>query len=298
MLGRVIHRYLAGGQASPMASSGLPAGSPGGKGVGVDPDLPGVSTFNKPTEDTSTSETPSGDESIHRVDSPRDMGKSQTTPDEISNPNSTPSGFGLGQPDTGVKPQYPYRDNKSDSRTAWVVQAWLAEQAPRVVVQAGLRTAKRIAELFSGLDPKVQQRARKALVTLSRADLKNLRWIFSVKGNGTYVVKLKAIRPKPTVVDFQKMDLELSCSCPYWQWQGPEYHGTTDEFNLGKPRGTASTPDIRDPERNHHVCKHVAAVLSQVRGWTAPVGKAPAKPSAKPVAKKPAKKPAVKLPKK
>jgi hypothetical protein len=105
---------------------------------------------------------------------------------------------------------------------------------------------------------------------LKRADIANLRWIFSVDcGNGPKVVKLSAIR-KGNITKFSKLELELSCSCPAWRWLGPEFHAKGEDFLLGKPIGTASTPDIRDPERDNRVCKHVAAALSVARGWEIP----------------------------
>ena len=106
----------------------------------------------------------------------------------------------------------------------------------------------------------------------------------------TYTVKVKAIRPRPNVTKVTKMDLELSCTCPAWQWLGPEFHAKQDDYQLGKPRGTATTPDIRDPERTHQVCKHVAAVLGFMGDWTVPAaGKAPVRKKKAP-AKSPKKK--------
>jgi hypothetical protein len=104
-------------------------------------------------------------------------------------------------------------------------------------------------------------------------DLKNLRWIFSVDcGHGPKAVKIKAV-PKGKNRKFSALDLELSCSCPAWQWLGPEYHAKREKFLLKPQSGTASTPDIRDPERDNRVCKHVAAALALTRHWEIPKSK-------------------------
>jgi len=130
------------------------------------------------------------------------------------------------------------------------------------------RVAATIAEVERDLSPQVRKRSKKCKVTLKRADIKNLRWLFSVNsGNGPYVVKLKATRPKKGIVDFTKLDVALSCSCPAWQWLGPEFHAKGEGYQDGVPRGTASIPDIKDPTRVNKVCKHVAAVIALVRKW-------------------------------
>lgn len=132
------------------------------------------------------------------------------------------------------------------------------------------RTAVRLDAIVKGLNPKVEQRAATCSVSVKRVDLKNLRWIFIVDcGNGPKVVRVKAIRDG-NIVKLSKMDLEVTCSCQAWRYLGPEYAAKTESYIDGKPRGTASPPNIKDPTRVNRVCKHVAAVLSQVRAWQIP----------------------------
>jgi hypothetical protein len=134
----------------------------------------------------------------------------------------------------------------------------------------GVRIAAVLEDVLAGLDETTRKRSTGVKVTLKRADVKNLRWIFEVHGNHTYSVKLKARRARPNITAFSKLDLEMFCSCPAWQWQGPEFHSTMDGYQLDKPRGTAAPPVIRDPELEHRVCKHVAAVLDLIRDWKIP----------------------------
>jgi len=255
-----------------LAESKLPEGPPAGKGVGVDPSIPGTSTFNKPVDD-STSQ-PDRDEPLTRIRGPRDIPKERSQYDTNETYYDT-SYRGLGPSDTS-KTDYPYRDgipNRHNASADFVVALWLLSRAPSRCFQSseGLRVAATQEEVLEGLSGKVQQKAAACTATLKRADIKNLRWVFSVDcGHGAKAVKIKAIRPKGNVTAFGKLGLELTCSCPAWQWLGPEYHAKGQSYLLGKPRGTATTPDIRDPDRVNKVCKHVAAALLITRGWTIP----------------------------
>lgn len=271
--------YGGGNFGSPLAESKLPGGKPVQKGVSLAPELPGTQTYSKPVDDLRTH--PKRDESIYRVDGPDDMAKDQTVPDaiEVEYVDSQPSfNVGLDDQDTS-KTTYPYRDglpNAHNASAAFVVALWRLQKAPvrRFGALDGVRVASTTEAILSGLDKPTQQRASKCSATLKRADVKNLRWIFAVDcGNGAKAVKIRAIRKKSTITAFGKLDLELSCSCNAWQWLGPEYHAKNEDYQLGKPRGTATTPDIKDPERVHKVCKHVAAALLVTRGWTVPKAK-------------------------
>jgi len=161
-----------------------------------------------------------------------------------------------------------------EKMAATVAALWLVERAPERLFPAhqGVRVARTLEAILSGLDSEIAQRSKSSKVTLRRADINNLRWIFNVVGNNAYTVKLRAARPKKNVTKLSKMDLKLACTCPAWRWQGPEYHAKQEEFQdpRTKLQGTASTPDIRDPERDNRVCKHVAAVLGHVQAWDIP----------------------------
>lgn len=255
--------------------SKLPSGDPAGRGVSLDPAIPGSSTFAKPS-DEGPREQRKDDESIHRVDNADDLLKHQTTPDQISRPGLRPSLQEPGAYDGPSKTKYPYRDGIPNSHNAALVegvaQLWILRTARLASVQleGPVRVAARFSEIENGLNPLVQQRARSCSVSVKRADIQNLRWIFSVDcGNGPKMVRLKATR-KGNVVDLAKMDVLASCSCPAWRWLGSEFHAKGEEYIDGKPRGTASPPDIKDPERINRVCKHVAAVIGKVRRWQIP----------------------------
>jgi hypothetical protein len=254
--------------------------------VSLDPGISGQSTFNKPVDDV-RNDTPK-DESIYRVDGPGDLAKDQSHSDEIDHSQGHPSFYGPGDSDSRTVTLYPYRDDKPNTHNAAVDPEFVAQlyilgfKAPlhlRYQDYTTARVAATAEQILEGLNPKFVARSRQVAVALKRADRKNLRWIFSVKGNDVYAVKIRAIRPRKNTTKFSKLDLELSCSCPAWQWQGPEFHSTgghllpgpVPEYQLGALMGTASTPNIRDPERQNFICKHVAAVLAATRGWDIPL---------------------------
>lgn len=279
-------------QQNPTATAELPGGGPADRGRSLDEDVPGYKTFTKPLDDNNTDD-PAPEQSLYRTDGPKDLSKKQDPGDDtIDQSHSTPGYMGLGEKDPGdySKTKYPYRDGKPNQKNAdsdFVAELHVLESKAPLLLTYQARTATRVADfidisnrvaataeqILSGLNPKFVERSKTVQATLKRADVRNMRWIFSVTSSSdkTYAVKLKAIRPRKNTTKFSKMDLEMSCSCPAWQWQGPEYHATSaPDYQLGKPRGTASTPDIRDPERHNKVCKHVAAVLNMTRQWEVP----------------------------
>lgn len=246
------------------------------RGVSLSPDIPGTSTFAKPSDEPSRSPD-TKDESIYRIDNPDDLGKSQSRGDEIDHSEARPSYNGLGESDTS-KTKYPYRDNvpsahNASDTAAEVAQLWLLRTAHEALIPIAAldKVAAKMFEIEKGLNPLVMDRSKGCTVTLKRADPSNMRWIFAVNaGNGVKMVRLKATR-KGNVVALAKMDVVFSCSCPAWQWLGPEFHAKSETYLDGNPRGTASTPNIKDPTRINRVCKHVAAVLGTVRKWEVPL---------------------------
>lgn len=263
---------------APQATAQLPGGGPTDKGLPLGDDVPGQSTFNKPEDDTR--EENIEDTSMHRQDRPDSLLKDIDRIDVKDEGDSSPAYMGLGErdPNDYSKTKYPYRDGKPNTHNAgavFVSQLYKLRTAHvlSITYSARAKFAATAEQILSGLNPDYLDRAQKVSVDLKRADIKNLRWIFNVTGNNSYAVMVKAIRPRSNTTKLSKMNLELSCSCPGWQWLGPEYGAKSKDYMLGKPHGTASTPDIRDPERKNHVCKHVAAVLSFTKGWDIPAAK-------------------------
>lgn len=267
---------------SPVAESGLPVGDPGGKGISLDKDIPGEKTYSKPEDDIRDFDH-STDTAPERIDGPDDMLKDRERVDVNEDNADKHDGIGYngegGRPkDSPTVTKYPYRDGRPDrhyasDQASFILGLYQLRFAREETVRLGggmVRTAARMDDLLEGLNPKVEDRGAMCSVLVKRVDTGNLRWIFAVDcGNGPKVVRIKGTR-EGNIVKFSKMDLHVSCSCPAWRWLGPEFHAKGEDYLLGKPRGTASTPDIKDPQRHNRTCKHVAAVLSHIRGWEIP----------------------------
>lgn len=121
------------------------------------------------------------------------------------------------------------------------------------------RSSAYLNEITTGLDPKVKSNASsiKAVVNGFEEKVMNEPIEFKV---GKYIVTIsaKGERANP--------DLHISCTCNYWQYQGPEYHAVQNDYLYGKVRGTAEQPTKRDPDGTHKVCKHAYSVLRDFFG--------------------------------
>lgn len=129
-----------------------------------------------------------------------------------------------------------------------------------------------IKDIREGCGPDLVSRSQGISIRLARADVRNAVWLFDVQGSAdTHRVRLKAIR-KGNMRNLQKAHVKVSCSCPFWKWQGPEHWAKQGEYLYGEPRGLASKPNMKDPSGQHKACKHVLAVLDHVtkNSWSVP----------------------------
>ena len=123
-------------------------------------------------------------------------------------------------------------------------------------------------DIRTKVPPDVISKARAIKPRLQRVDEKNGIYTFQVPSSkgSPYTVRLRPMRKGPTL-DIQKLDVLVSCSCPYFQWQGPEHWAKANGFLYGKPRGTASKPDVKDPKGKHWACKHVISVFDMAERY-------------------------------
>lgn len=130
------------------------------------------------------------------------------------------------------------------------------------VIPDSMRFAATMGDILSGTAQDVRKRSKSISVSLKRADPKNGIWTFGVTGSqGTnYLVRIKGLR-QGNLKELKKMDVEVSCTCPFYRWMGPEHWGVTEDYMYGHPQGTASFPKIKDPTRKHLACKHALACL-------------------------------------
>jgi hypothetical protein len=279
---------------TPVGEAKLPGDGQGGadKGLSLDKGIPGTSTFNKPESDIRDFDKGTNTDPWRR-DSPDDQLKDRErvdTKEDWAEPHDGIGEMGKGKSDPAdySKTKWPYRDDPGGhpnyasfhvnprEQAEYIANLYLLRFAHEALLRPkppGVRIAAKNEEITQGLDPAWEARGRGCQVQIRRVDAPNLRWLFAVDcGNGGKVVRLKAQRVG-NVVRLAKMHLRVSCSCKAWRWLGPEYHAKKEKYLDGKPVGTASSPDIKDPERTHLVCKHVSAVLGFIKKWEVPLPK-------------------------
>lgn len=278
--------YGHGGSAMPTANgspvhlgeSGLPTGGPAKKGQPLDSDIPGTATHAKPVQDIR--EQGKDDEDFRRVDGPDDLAKDRSridTREDNANKHDGIGQMGKGEWDTTVKTKYPYRDGRPHEHYASVTPAdvldlWSLRQAHEVVLHPEqiVKVAAKLSEIVKGLSKSTRQKAAACKVAVKRTNKTKLGWTFTVNcGNGPKLVSLEADR-RPRVTRITGLDLRVRCNCPAWEYLGPEHHAQQHGYLKGTARGTASTPAIRDQKKQNRVCKHVAAVLRDIKDWTIP----------------------------
>lgn len=155
-----------------------------------------------------------------------------------------------------------WAESKISQSAYWVLNVYeCLGHSPRV------KSAARLADLITRTSPEVLERASGLTATVARATPARGMWLFNVQGSsGNWRVRVKGIRKGGTKA-LSKLQVKVSCSCPFWRWQGPEHWGKTNGFLYGRPRGTATYPKIMDPPGNHWVCKHVLAALKLARNY-------------------------------
>jgi len=115
--------------------------------------------------------------------------------------------------------------------------------------------------LLADTAQQVHDRAAELRVKLVRVLPRSAMWHFDVTGGAKkHRVKVQAVRVG-RVTRLASAHVRVSCDCAFWQWQGPEHWATVEGYLYGKPNGTATKPDVRDPYRQHLACKHVLAAL-------------------------------------
>lgn len=121
--------------------------------------------------------------------------------------------------------------------------------------------AATIPQILGNCGPLVTSRAKKVQYRRLRLSKSGLsRWEATGSSGEKYIIRLKPIK-KGNTKYIWKLPVKVSCSCPFFRWQGPEHWAKTNDYLWGRPRGTASFPVIRDPIGEHWACKHVIAVL-------------------------------------
>lgn len=127
--------------------------------------------------------------------------------------------------------------------------------------------AAKLDQIMSNCGPEIVERSNGIQFRRTRIMPKNRMLLYEVRGSDgkVYKVRLKG-KGKGNVKALAKMPVQVSCSCPYFRWQGPEHWAKVNGYLYGKPVGTASRPVVKDPKGKHWVCKHVYAILNAKKG--------------------------------
>lgn len=128
------------------------------------------------------------------------------------------------------------------------------------------KTAALISEIFQNCSPDLVQKSKG--VQYSRKSLKpNGMSIWTAQGSKgeSYTIRVKPIPKNKSTKAIAKMPIQVSCTCDFFRWQGPEHWAKTNDYLYGKPAGSATKPTKKDPSGKHWACKHVLAVLNLVK---------------------------------
>ena len=123
------------------------------------------------------------------------------------------------------------------------------------------------SDLISSTSSDIQNRSSKRSARLVRVDRANSVWSFQVAGSSdkSYIVRIKV--PKLSGSSAKDQDVQVTCNCPFFKWQGPEHWASVENYLYQKPAGSASEPTTRDPEGVKRICKHVVSALKNFEGY-------------------------------
>lgn len=116
------------------------------------------------------------------------------------------------------------------------------------------RDAARKEQILSGIESKIIESSKSVRAVADKFEEVLLNTPMKFK-TGEYEVTVEAMGT------LSSPDLFMTCTCNYWQYQGPEYHAKRGGYLYGSPRGTAEKPSVKDPNNSHKICKHAYAVL-------------------------------------
>lgn len=82
--------------------------------------------------------------------------------------------------------------------------------------------------------------------------------------SGGHTVNVKLLDNPAESEDKKDIRVKINCDCPAFLWWGSQYHLYNEGALLGSPRGLLKSPDVRDPNKQNLVCKHIYAVINRM----------------------------------
>ncbi len=148
--------------------------------------------------------------------------------------------------DTTQYTTYPYRTPEKPVRKS------STNTRPTLVVRLAIKEKY----LKSKTPKKIKENAKTCTVNLVKFDPESRIFLLKVKGDDA-----------PRNVEASLSDtkhVSMNCDCPFWRYNGPEYHAKRKNYLLGQPFGTAVKPEKKDPDSQYWLCKHTFAVLKRL----------------------------------
>jgi hypothetical protein len=135
----------------------------------------------------------------------------------------------------------------------------LANNINRVLIENKLLVEVNLKKLMRDCPSIVRKRSEGYNVSFKIRMIKNGKdkFYFHVKKPGTkqYNVNFEFVG---NTEDKLKDDVRVSCNCGYFKFWGPDYNARENDYSLRK-MSNLQPPDIRDPDREHNICKHIYA---------------------------------------
>lgn len=143
---------------------------------------------------------------------------------------------------------YPYRTKEKPVRHS-------SSRFNTVIIKLALSPAY----LESKAPDKIVKNARKCKVNLVNFDNPTGIFTFNV---------LAETKPRTVFAALvEDKHVALSCDCPFWRYNGPEYHARVNHYLISPAYGRATNPKVRDPDKKYWLCKHTYAVLKRFEGF-------------------------------
>lgn len=135
------------------------------------------------------------------------------------------------------------------------------------------KTLQEILDATSARSIKYQDHCQAKLV---RANTKRGRWAFKVKcgekwSKGPYDIRFKLLLKGKRTRDIMKRQIEISCNCNAWQFNGADYNAMNKNYSE-RQYSDGTAPNKRDRRRKFLMCKHVAACIPIFSDYIIPKG--------------------------
>lgn len=135
----------------------------------------------------------------------------------------------------------------------------ISKKIDQALLPSALMVEVRLQKLMRDCPAKIKKRAQDYSVSFRVRLIKKSKdkYYFFVKKPGTKQYRVN-FEFKGNDPDKLKDDVRVSCTCGFFKFYGCDFNATENDYNLRK-MSNGSPPDIRDPERENNICKHVYA---------------------------------------